>query len=72
MNWSEIQTNWHEMRALLRVHWPKLSDSALDDIDGDRYELGRALQGRYSLSPGDAETAICAFEKDVRRPGAVK
>jgi hypothetical protein len=72
MNWSEMQANWHEMKALLKVQWPKLSDSVLDDIDGDRYELGRALQVHYSLSPGDAETAICEFEKDVRRPGAVK
>jgi hypothetical protein len=72
MNWSELKANWHEMKALLRVQWPKLSDRVLDDIDGDRYELGRALQRQYGLSPGDAETAMCEFEKDVRWPGAVK
>ena len=72
MNWSEIKGSWHESRALLQVHWPKLTDDVLDDIDGDRYELGRALQRHYGFSAGDAETAICEFEKDVRRPGAVK
>jgi len=72
MNWPEIQANWHEMKALLQAQWPKFSDSVLDDIDGDRYELVRALQFHYRLSLGDAETAICEFEKDVRRPGAVK
>ena len=49
MNWSEIQTNWHEMRALLQVQWPKFSDSVLDDIDGDRYELGRARASPLQL-----------------------
>ena len=72
MNWSEIKASWNEMSALLQVHWPKLTDEVLDEIDGDRYELGRALQRHYGLSAGDAETAICEFEKDVRRPGAVK
>jgi hypothetical protein len=72
MNWSEIKTNWDEMRPLLQGHWPKLTDEVLDGIDRDRYELGRALQRHYGLSAGDAESAICEFEKDVRRPGAVK
>ena len=72
MNWSEIKASWNEMSALLQVHWPKLTNDVLDEIDGDRYELSRALQRHYELSAGDAETAICEFEKDVRRPGAVK
>ena len=72
MNWSEMTASWNELRGLIKGHWPKLSDEVLDDIDGDRYELGRALQREYAISAGDAETAICEFEKDVRRPGAVK
>ena len=72
MNWSEVKTRWNEMRPLLHGHWPKLTDEVLDSVDGDRYELGRALQRHYELSPGDAETEICEFEKDVRWPGAVK
>ena len=72
MNWSEIKASWKEMSGLLQAHWPKLTDEVLDEINADRYKLGRALQRQYELSPGDAETAICEFEKDVRRPGAVK
>jgi hypothetical protein len=72
MNWSEMEVNWNEMKAVLHQYWPQLSNAVLDDIDGDRYELGRALQRHYGLSAEDAETAICEFEKDVRRPGAVK
>jgi hypothetical protein len=44
----------------------------LHDIDGDRAELGRALQRQYGFSAADSELAICEFEKDVRWPGAVK
>ena len=72
MNWSEMHANWVELRALVQARWPKLSRDVLDDIDGDRYELCHALQRHYGLSAGDAETAISEFEKDVRRPGAVK
>jgi hypothetical protein len=72
MNWSEVKTRWNEMRPLLQGHWPKLTDEVLDCVDGDRYELGRAIQHHYELSAGDAETEICEFEKDVRWPGAVK
>ena len=72
MNWSEVKASWDELRALVQAHWPKLTDEILDEIGGERYELGRALQRQYGLSAGDAETAICEFEKDVRWPGAVK
>jgi hypothetical protein len=71
MNWSEINASWNELRALVQTRWPKLSYVVLDDVNGDRAELGRALQYHYESSAGDAELAICKFEKDVRRPGAV-
>ena len=59
------------MSALLQVHWPKLTDEVSDEIDGDRYELGRASTP-LRVESGDAEMAICEFEKDVRRPRVVK
>jgi hypothetical protein len=41
-------------------------------FNGRRDVLADALQVRYSLGAREAEDPICAFEKDVRRPGAVK
>jgi hypothetical protein len=72
MNWSEIEVQWQQMQALVVSHWHKLSkeDSAL--IDGKRDVLAQVLKERYSLGVQKAEDAICAFQKDVRRPGAVK
>ena len=72
MNWSEMKASWNELSALVQSHWPELTDEVLDDVNGDRTELGRALQRHYEFSAGNAETAICEFEKDVRWPGAVK
>ena len=72
MNWSEMRASWYEMKALVQTHWPRLPDVMLHDINGDRAELGLALQRQYGFSAPDAETAICEFEEDVRRPGAVK
>ena len=72
MNWSEMQENWNELRALAQARWPQLNCTVLDGIHGDRAELGRALQRHYGFSAADAELAICEFEEDVRRPGAVK
>ena len=72
MNWSETRASWNEMKALVQSHWPRLADVMLRDINGDRAELGRALQRQYGFSAADAELSICEFEEDVRWPGAVK
>jgi hypothetical protein len=72
MNWTEIEVQWQHMKALLVSHWHKLSEGDIALIDGKREVLAQALQQRYGLDAREAEDAICAFEKDVRRPGAVK
>ena len=72
MNWSEIRSQWPTMKALLASHRQALSDDDLARIGGKRDILARELQERLGLDAAAAEDAICAFEKDVRRPGAVK
>ena len=72
MNWSEMQTSWDELRAVVQAHWPKLTDDVLGTVNGDRDELARAIERYYGFNPADAELAICEFEADVRWPGAVK
>jgi uncharacterized protein YjbJ (UPF0337 family) len=72
MNWSEIEVQWEPMKALLVSHWHKLSDDDLARINGKRDVLAQVIRERYGLNAAEAEGAICAFEKDVRRPGAVK
>ena len=72
MNWSEIEAQWEQMNTVLVCHWHKLSEEDIACINGKRDVLAQALQARYSLGGREAEDAICVFEKDVRRPGAVK
>ena len=72
MNWTEIRADWGPMRRLLRSYWSALTPEDLDYVAGDRGRLVERLGARYRLDAGSAERAACIFEKDVRRPGAVK
>jgi len=72
MNWAEMEANWNELKTMVQAHWPQLTDVVLRNINGDRAELARAIQRHYGFSASDAEIAICEFEEDARRPGAVK
>jgi hypothetical protein len=72
MNWAEVKACWGEMHVVIKARWPNLTDVDLKNINGDRSRLGRALVRRYGFSDQQAETSICEFEKDARRPGAVK
>jgi hypothetical protein len=72
MNWSAIEAQWEQMKARLVSDWHKLSEEDIALIDGKRNLLTQALHERCGLGAREAEDALCAFEKDVRRPGAVK
>jgi len=72
MNWSELTASSYEMKALVQSHWPRLGVAILRDMNGNRAQLGRALQLEYGFSAADAELAICEFEEDVRWPGALR
>jgi uncharacterized protein YjbJ (UPF0337 family) len=72
MNWSEIEHRWDQMHAVVRTHWQKLNNDDLARINGKRDILAQVIQERDGLNATEAETEISAFEKDVRRPGAVK
>ena len=72
MNWAEVQHDWAKMKIVVQSRWQRLTEQDLVVIDGRREELAQILQRRCGLAAQAAEDAICAFEKDVRRPGAVK
>ena len=55
MNWSEIEAQWEQMKALLVSHWHKLSEEDIALIDGKRDvwpSAPGALQPRRSRSRG--------------------
>ena len=51
MNWSEMKASWEEMSVVITVHWPKLTDDELNDINGDRNELVRASTSLWVQRP---------------------
>lgn len=72
MNWSEIETGWTELAPLCQSQCPKLSKAQVEAIAGKRDHLSRVLQEVYGFSNEEVERSIAAFEKDCRKPGAVK
>jgi uncharacterized protein YjbJ (UPF0337 family) len=72
MNWSEIQTGWEQLSPMLKAWWPQLNDHDLQQIAGSREQLAAVLGERYGFQEDDAERRICAFEKELRLPGAVR
>ncbi len=69
MNWSEIEAQWEQMKALLVSHWHKLSEEDIALIDGKRDVLAQVLQERYGLGAGEAEDAICRLREGRPPPG---
>jgi uncharacterized protein YjbJ (UPF0337 family) len=72
MNWAEIEGGWEQMKALLKSNWPRLTEADIGRIGGSRDRLVEVLRDRYGLGAEEAEGAVCAFQKEIRRPGAVK
>jgi hypothetical protein len=72
MNWCEIQNSWPQLSGLLQSQWPAITADDLQAINGVRSALAETLKRNYALPAAEVETSIAAFEKDCRRPGAVK
>jgi hypothetical protein len=72
MNWSEIEYRWDQMKFVVVSHWNRPSNEDLARINGKRDVLAQVIRERDGLNATEAEKAICTFEKEVRRPGAVK
>jgi hypothetical protein len=72
MNWMEVDSDWDGLSPMLATWWPKLDKDDLQQINGNRETLAQVLCEHYGFSADEAENQICAFEKEVRRPGAVK
>jgi uncharacterized protein YjbJ (UPF0337 family) len=72
MNWTEMQADWDHLSPILETWFPKLNDDDMLRIAGSREQLTAVLRQRYGIEDAEAERQICAFEKEVRLPGAVR
>jgi len=72
MNWSEVESHWEQASRLIASYWKELGDDDLARITRRRDGLLDVLRDRYGWDAERAEAEVCAFEKDLRWPGAVK
>lgn len=68
-----LRGNWTEMKAVLRLFWPRLTPHDVTAIGGQRDELMRMLKSRYQKTYGEIEREVTEFEcRDVRSAYAAR
>ena len=70
MNWAEIEKDWDAMQPLLQSYWTLFTHDDLVGIDRSRIRLIATVQRVYHLNESEAESSVCYFEKNIRKPGA--
>jgi uncharacterized protein YjbJ (UPF0337 family) len=62
MNWSNIETGWHDFKASAKQQWNKLSDEQINDTQGKREQLSVSVQQAYALNKDEAERQISDWQ----------
>ncbi len=55
MNWDQLEGQWKQFRGSVKERWGKLTDSDLDQINGQREMLIGKLQQRYGIPREEAQ-----------------
>lgn len=58
MNNDRIQGTWNQVRGNVQKMWGKLTNDALDVIEGDRKLLAGKIQERYGIAQDEAQKQI--------------
>ena len=67
MNSRGLSDNWTRVRAVVRHHWPLLTEQDVAGITGERDELMRLLKSRYPKTYEQIERELTEFElREVR------
>jgi uncharacterized protein YjbJ (UPF0337 family) len=68
MNWDGIESNWLQIKGLVRRHWAELSDADIIEVRGKRDALAQRLRDRYGLSETEADSEIEGWLKSLKTP----
>jgi uncharacterized protein YjbJ (UPF0337 family) len=60
-NWSNIQGHWNDYKGRIKEKWGKLTDSDIDQIEGQRDRLVGTLQTRYGMAKDKVEQQVNDF-----------
>lgn len=63
MNKDILAGQWKQVKGDLQERWGKLTDNALDQINGDRNKLLGAIQENYGVAREEAEEQLRKWEK---------
>jgi hypothetical protein len=67
MNSRGLSDNWVRVRAMVRHHWPLLTEQDVAGIAGERDELMRLLKSHYPRTYEQIERELTEFElREVR------
>ena len=73
MQWSVIESRWHEYKAAAKRRWDKLSEAQIAGTRGNREYLLKRVQEAYALSGAEAERQVADWQSrqfDRRAPAA--
>jgi uncharacterized protein YjbJ (UPF0337 family) len=73
MDWSIIESRWHEYKGAAKRQWDKLSEAQLSGTRGNRGYLVKRVQEAYALTREQAEDQIALWQAtqfDRREPAA--
>jgi len=67
-----LVSNWHELRGWIKGRWSELTDTDLDEINGNHDILVSKLQEKYGYNTQQAEQQVkqrlAEFEREHRVP----
>jgi uncharacterized protein YjbJ (UPF0337 family) len=63
MEWSVIQSRWHEYKAAAKRRWDKLSEAQINGTRGNREYLLKRVQEAYAVSREEAERQLAEWQK---------
>ena len=62
MNNDILEGKWKQFTGEVQKQWCKLTDDAIDQIDGDREKLIGEIQENYGVARDEAEKQVKEFE----------
>ena len=62
MNADSFKGQWHQLKGEVKTQWGKLTDSDLDQIEGQSEKLIGKIQERYGYAKDRAEEEFANFK----------
>jgi uncharacterized protein YjbJ (UPF0337 family) len=66
MNSDTLKGQWHQVKGEVKTQWGKLTDSDLDQIEGQSEKLIGKIQERYGYAKDRAEKEVNDFKAEPK------